>query len=92
LENGDDWFYFEDVSTSSAVDSKSAATYPFHLSTISGTETELVRLRYTSQPKHTLVHKGACSFTGIHTSDGKGSSQTTDGHSGLTVQVNVGDL
>jgi hypothetical protein len=90
LENGDDWFYFEDTSASSAVDSKSAATYPFHLSTISGRETELMRLRYKSQPKHTLVHKGACSFTGIHTS--KGSSQTTDGHAGLTVQVNVGDL
>jgi hypothetical protein len=93
LENGDDWFYFEDDSTSSAVSAKTnAAPYPFHISTISGSETEMMRLIYNAQPKHTVLHKGACSFTGIETSDSKGSSQMTDGHSGLTVQVNVGDL
>jgi hypothetical protein len=66
--------------------------YPFQVSTISATETELLRLRYNTQPKHTVIHKGACSFTGIETSAKHGSSQSTRGHSGLTVQVNVDDL
>jgi hypothetical protein len=88
MENGDDWFYFEDSSDYSAA--KTPADQPFHISTISGSETEMMRLRYKSQPKHTVLHKGACSFSGIDTSGG--SSQTTRGGSGLTVQVNVADL
>jgi hypothetical protein len=93
LENGDDWFYFED-SSSAGLQSleNSVKPYPFQISTISGTETEALRLRYKSQPKHTVLHKGACSFTGIDTSADHGSSQSIRGHSGFTVQVNVEDL
>jgi hypothetical protein len=93
LENGDDWFYFEDQYTGESLSRKeSDKPYPFRMSTISGTETEALRLRYKSQPKHTVLHKGACSFTGIDTSADHGSSQSTRGHSGFTVQVNVEDL
>jgi hypothetical protein len=93
MENGDDWFYFEDSSYTGLQSlKKSDKPYPFQMSTISGTETELLRLRYNAQPKHTVLHKGACSFTGIDTSADHGSSQSTRGHSGFTVQVNIEDL
>jgi hypothetical protein len=90
MENGDDWFYFEDDSTSPAAETP--ANQPFRISTISGSETEMMRLRYKSQPKHTVLHKGACSFSGIETSCGNGSSQMDREGSGLTLQVNVADL
>ncbi|KAK3660806.1 hypothetical protein LTR56_000564 [Elasticomyces elasticus] len=92
LENGDDWFYFEDEYTgSSRAQQASAAPSPFTISTVSGGETELLRLRYSSQPKHTVIHKGACSFTGIKTEAASGSAGARNSrtHSALTVQVNV---
>jgi hypothetical protein len=93
LENGDDWFYFEDQSSPSmASKAKNADPYPFQISSVSGGLTEVMRLRYTARPKHTVLHKGACNFAGIDTPDEQKSSQGTDGHGGLTVQVNVGDL
>jgi hypothetical protein len=93
LENGDDWFYFEDEYTPRLLSLKgSDQPYPFRVSTISGTETEVLRLKYNTRPKHAVLHKGACSFTGIDTSAEHKSSQTTRGHSGFTVQVNVDDL
>lgn len=68
LENGDDWFYFEDdYSGSSLAQNVDAAPPPFVISTISGGETEAIRLRFSNQPKHKVLHKGACSFTGIST-------------------------
>ncbi|KAK5732116.1 hypothetical protein LTR17_010824 [Elasticomyces elasticus] len=89
LENGDDWFYFEDsYPDSSFARQTKAAPYPFSISTISATETELLRLRYNSQPKHTVIHKGACSFTGIKTDAASGAKHSRT-HSALTVQVNV---
>ncbi|KAK5729883.1 hypothetical protein LTR17_011522 [Elasticomyces elasticus] len=89
LENGDDWFYFEDSSTdSSAVRKANTAPSPFTVSTISATETELLRLRYNVRPKHTVLHKGACSFTGIETSATSGARNSRT-HSPLTVQVNI---
>jgi hypothetical protein len=93
MENGDDWFYFEDALAQDSLSSKgSDKPYPFGVSTISSTETEVLRLKYDSRPKYTVVHKGACSFTGIDTSAGQKSSQMGRGHSGFTVQVNVDDL
>ena len=87
MENGDDWFYFEDEYTGSSAQKTAAAAAPVRISTVSATETEILRLKYSSRPRHTIVHKGACSFTGIKTSGEKQSE-----HSGLTVQVNVADL
>jgi hypothetical protein len=92
-ENGDDWFYFEDQSLGFTSSSNgSDKPYPFRVSTISASETEVLRLKYKSQPKHTVLHKGACSFTGIDTPAGQKSSQMSREHSGFTVQVNVDDL
>lgn len=65
-ENGDDWFYYEDpYSDSSLARSRDAAPPPFQISTISGSETEVLRFRFPKQPKHKVLHKGACSFSGI---------------------------
>jgi len=93
LENGDDWFYFEDEAPPSVVSKATdPASYPFQISSVSGGLTEVMRLRYKSRPKHTVLHKGACNFAGIDTPAGQKSSQTDGGHAGFTVQVNVGDL
>lgn len=83
LENGDDWFYFEDNYSGSTAKQSVDKASPFRVNTISGGETETLRLRYNSQPQHRVVHKGACSFTGIHTDVAAGSS--------LTVQVNLNE-
>jgi hypothetical protein len=94
LENGDDWFYFEDEYTGSSLARSAHATpYPFSISTVSATETELLRLRYNSQPKHTVLHKGGCHFTGISTPADSSSrgGRTSREHSPLTVQVNIGE-
>jgi hypothetical protein len=89
VENGDDWFYFEDGSESSTMNKKT----PFSFETVSATETELLRLRYSSQPKHTLVHKGACSFSGVDTSGAPAiARESTHDRSPLTVQVRIEDL
>ncbi|KAF7187401.1 hypothetical protein HII31_11290, partial [Pseudocercospora fuligena] len=88
LENGDDWFYFEDsYSGSSKAQKANAPPYPFTISTISATETETLRLRYNNRPKHKVLHKGACTFTGISIPDD--SKKTSRMHSPLTVQVNM---
>lgn len=83
-ENGDDWFYFEDMSSMSLYNDTNP--HPFSMRTVSGSGTEILRLMYNGQPKHKMVHKGACSFTGIKTPDEKKSSW---GQSPFTVQVNV---
>lgn len=92
LENGDDWFYFEDnYSGSSLARSANAAPFPFTISTISSSETEVLRLKFNDRPKYNVVHKGACSFTGIKTPAGSSShgASTSRVHSPLTVQVNI---
>ncbi|GIZ42788.1 hypothetical protein CKM354_000604300 [Cercospora kikuchii] len=83
MENGDDWFYFEDQHSGSTAKQTDGKTSPFVVNTISGGETELLRLRYGNRPQHRVVHKGACSFTGIHTDATTGSS--------VTVQVNLNE-
>jgi hypothetical protein len=96
MENGDDWFHLEDGDNDRAAVSslmaKTLADYPVRISTISGSNTDLMRLRYKAQPKHTVIHIRACSFTVIHTSNAQKASLTTHGHSALTVQVSADDL
>ncbi|PIB03024.1 hypothetical protein CB0940_11936 [Cercospora beticola] len=84
MENGDDWFYFEDNYSGSTAKQTVDKPSPFVVSTISGGETEMLRLRYNSRPQHRVVHKGACSFTGIHTDAAAASSS-------VTVQVNLNE-
>lgn len=90
-DNGDDWFYFED--DSSSVGSLNTKPYPFQISTISATETELLRLKFKQQPTRKVVHKGACRFNGIKTPAEPSSraSGTTRVHSPVTVQVTFDD-
>jgi len=89
-ENGDDWFYFEDNYTDSSNAKKSdSKPYPFSISTISATETELLRLRFSERPNHRVVHKGACRFTGIKTPESSHGVGKSSSQSPLTVQVNI---
>jgi hypothetical protein len=65
-ENGDDWFYFEDETTSRqqcANNIKSET--PFTMSAVSSSETTLIRFKYKERPKHKVVHKGRCNFAGL---------------------------
>jgi len=94
-ENGDNWFYFED-NTGLDDDARRAGARPppITIRTISGSETEVLRLTSKGQPKHRVVHKGACSFTGIKTpTDSKfhGSEKMRE-QSDLTVQIHIEDL
>lgn len=67
LENGDDWFYFEDSDTGTALTSRNKVTEepPFLIGTVSSTETEVLRIMFGKRPEHKVLHEGACSFTGI---------------------------
>ncbi|KAL9626588.1 MAG: hypothetical protein Q9164_007842, partial [Protoblastenia rupestris] len=89
LENGDDWFYFEDnYSGSSLARSANAKPFPFTISTISSTETEVLRLKFNVTPEHKVIHKGACKFTRIRTPAESSSygARTSRVHSPLAVQ------
>lgn len=95
LENGDDWvFFYDDQYPPEAYRTESKDSPPIQISTISGTETELIRLRYNNEPKHKVVHKGACSFTGIKTpvEDSSHGERISGTHSPLTVQVHIEDI
>lgn len=71
--NGDDWFYFEDTTTSDSVEScakphsragKSTAS-TISVRTISGSDTTLINFAYNTTPKHKVLHEGHCNFAGI---------------------------
>ena len=70
--NGDDWFYFEDSTTSSLLSSssrercaKSTAQPTFTARTISGSDTTLLSFEYTGTPSHKVLHEGRCNFAGL---------------------------
>ena len=67
-ENGNDWVYFEDER---AKDSKLAAKTDFSMETVGNNGAEVVRFLYDAQPKHTVLHKGQCRFSGIEQPDDK---------------------
>ncbi len=87
LENGDDWFYFEDSYTGTdqqlRVDS---APPPLQISSVSGTEAEVLRLRFTQRPAYKVLHKGACAFTGISTPSESSLGKSARVHNRLTKQ------
>ena len=72
-ENGDDWFYTED-------NSGKDGSAPVTIATMSGGGKEVIRLRYPSQPTHTVLHEGACKFTGLE------DVPDTDAPARLTIQ------
>ncbi|KAK4995525.1 hypothetical protein LTR66_004665 [Elasticomyces elasticus] len=67
--NGDDWFYFEDSTSSMVVRQEhcasSMAASQFSVRTISGSDTTLINFQYESTPQHTVLHDGRCSFAGL---------------------------
>lgn len=87
MQNGDDWFYFEDNYTGTSrqlrVDS---APPPVQVSSISGTETEVLRIRYPQRPAYKVLHKGGCSFSGISTPLESRLGQSSRVHNRLTKQ------
>jgi len=67
--NGDDWFYFEDVSSSDRLNGEScmhtASNSHFRARTISGSDTTLINFQYPQTPRHRVVHEGRCNFAGL---------------------------
>ncbi|QDS71415.1 hypothetical protein FKW77_003293 [Venturia effusa] len=72
-ENGDDWFYFEDVgSDDSPAKTKRCdntitkrSESPLTISARSSTDTTLLFFKYGARPSHTVLHKGRCNFAGL---------------------------
>jgi hypothetical protein len=65
-ENGDDWFYLEDQTSSENTQcAKKTDSTPFTMSSVSSTETTLIRFKYKKRPEHTVLHKGRCNFAGL---------------------------
>ena len=67
--NGDDWFYFED-NTSSSPSSPEQYTKPMvesHISAraISSSLISLISIEYDDTPQHTVLHEGRCNFAGL---------------------------
>ncbi|KAM3425744.1 hypothetical protein BST61_g7676 [Cercospora zeina] len=83
--DGDDWFYFEDSSTTSDAKEAVLQPSPFHVSSVSGSNTELLHAKYKKRPSHKVIHKGACDYTGIKT------ATDASARSGVTVQVNFSE-
>lgn len=87
LENGDDWFYFEDQYTGTSQQLRvDSAPPPIQVSSISGTETEVLRLRFPKRPAYKVLHKGGCSFTGIRTPSESSLGQSSRVHNRLMKQ------
>lgn len=87
LENGDDWFYFEDKYTGTSQQLRvDSAPPPIQVSSISGTETEVLRMRFPKRPAYKVLHKGGCSFTGISTPPDSSLRQSSRVHNRLTKQ------
>lgn len=65
--NGDDWFYFEDETSSSSQEqcAKPTAESHFSVRTISGSDTTLINFQYESTPQHKVLHEGRCNFAGL---------------------------
>jgi hypothetical protein len=66
--NGDDWFYFEDSTSSSSLQeqcAKPTAESHFNVRTISGSDTTLINFQYERTPRHTVLHEGRCNFAGL---------------------------
>ncbi|KAK5002597.1 hypothetical protein LTR28_011207 [Elasticomyces elasticus] len=66
--NGDDWFYFEDSTSSEMLQehcAKSTAASQFIVRTISGSDTTLINFQYESTPQHKVLHEGRCNFAGL---------------------------
>ena len=63
--NGDDWFYFEDTTSSQEQCAQSMADSHFNVRTISGSDTTLINFAYDRTPQHTVLHQGRCNFAGL---------------------------
>lgn len=89
-QNGDDWFYFEDNYTDTEEQLRvDSAPFPLRVSSVSGVDTEVLRLRFAERPAYKVLHKGGCSFTGISTPSESRLGQSSRKHNRLTKQQNV---
>jgi hypothetical protein len=66
---GDDWFYFEDVSSSALQRSKNEEV-DIMIKTRSGDVTSIIAFLFEESLDHKKLHDGACSFAGLKTSAG----------------------
>ena len=89
LENGDDWFYFEDQSIDSSSSSSSgeqcaksrAESSTLNVRTISGSDTTLINFKYDTTPGYTVLHEGACNFAGLKPGSSSSKSDPDSGKS-----------
>jgi len=64
--NGDDWFYFEDRSTSEGEQCvETMDRRDFTIETVSGSDTTLIDFAYDETPRHRVIHEGRCEFAGL---------------------------
>jgi hypothetical protein len=69
MHAGDDWFYFEDASTSALLRSKNE-DIDIVLKTRSGDVTSVITFSFDESLEHKKLHDGACDFAGLKTSAG----------------------
>ena len=75
--NGDDWFYFEDTTTSSdsaescekSHSKNRAGESGITATTVSGSDTTLINFKYKRTPGHKVLHEGRCNFAGLASGD-----------------------
>lgn len=75
--NGDDWFYFEDSTTSDdsvegcekSRSKNSAGESGITATAVSGSDTTLINFKYKRTPGHKVLHEGRCNFAGLATGD-----------------------
>jgi len=61
-ENGDDWIYFEDRTSSPDIQKASA---PITVESVSASETTIITFKYNKTPDHKVLHPGQCTFAGL---------------------------
>jgi hypothetical protein len=88
-ENGDSWFYFEDISSTASARKHGAKNVdsPVTIETRSATETTLIRFEHPKTPEHTVLHQGKCNFAGLRPASEAGTLNDPDrADIGLRVQ------
>jgi len=79
-ENGDSWFYLEDISSAASARERCAKNVdsPVTIETRSATETTLIRFEHPKTPEHTVLHKGKCNFAGLRPASEVGTLNDPD--------------
>lgn len=61
--NGDDWFCIK--ATAARNQSANPDEHPIMVSSMSSSDTTLIRFKYDQTPEHKVLHEGWCNFAGL---------------------------